>query len=66
MKAFVCTFTGLIFIVDTQCNSWETLVEEEETVDSLKIADGRDRIHRDVLAEFDETVHSLLEYISDV
>ena len=59
----MCTFTGLIFIVDSQCDPWETLVEEEETVDSLKIRVERDRILRDVPAEVDETVHSLLEFI---
>jgi len=39
---------------------------DEETVDSLKITVGRDRTLRNVPAEVDETVHSLLEYIPNV
>jgi len=66
MKAFVCTFTGLIFILGVQCDPWETIVEDEETVDSLKIRVGRDRTLRDVPAEVDQTVRSLLEYIPNV
>lgn len=49
--------------MDAQCDPWETLVEDEETVDILEITVGRDRILRDVPAEVDETVHSILEYI---
>ena len=63
MKVFMCTFTRLIFILDAQCDPWETLVEDEETVDSLKIRFGRDHILRDVPAEVDETVHSIYIYI---
>ena len=66
MKAFVFTFTGLIFIVDADCDLWEALVEDEETVDSLKITVGRDCIFCEVPAEVVETVLSLMEYIPSV
>jgi hypothetical protein len=65
MKAFVYTFTDmiLVFIVDAQGDPWEALVEDEETVDGLKITVGRDRILCEVPRKVNETVHSHLEYI---
>jgi hypothetical protein len=66
VKAFVCTFTGLIFIVDAQGYRRDAVVEGEETVDGLKITVGRDRIVCEVPGDIDETVHSHLEYIPSV